>query len=118
MAGIRKDNAQEKALEEITEMLQEVQDLNSLITSANPIALLVNRKRSLTIEEGLQKRIKSVLIHQRSRRVKDISAKAAKYRLELNDKEQHMISDEAVKDHVTDPGSPDTEEIPVFVQSE
>ena len=77
MAVLIQDDAQLRALEEINQMLEELRDLNLAIESQEAYSIRVNRKRSIVIDENLSGRVETVLRIQRSRRAKEITAKAA-----------------------------------------
>ena len=95
MAVLIQDDAQLKALEEINQMLEELRDLNLAINSQQPYFIRVNRKRGVVIDDSLSGRIETVLRVQRSRRAKEISAKAAKYRIPLDENEKQLLAEGA-----------------------
>lgn len=91
MAVLIQDDAQLKALEEINQMLEELRAINSVIEGHGPYILRVNKRQNITIEESLSTRIETVLRIQRERRVKEISAKASKYRISLDHEERQLL---------------------------
>ena len=93
MAVLIQDDAQLKALEEINQMLEELRDLNLAINSQQPYFIRVNKKRGVVIDESLSGRIETVLRVQRSRRAKEISAKAAKFRISLDENEKQLLAE-------------------------
>ena len=95
MAVLIQDDAQLKALEEINQMLEELRDLNLAINSQQPYFIRVNRKRGVVIDDSLSGRIETVLRVQRSRRAKEISAKAAKFRISLDENEKQLLAEGA-----------------------
>ena len=95
MAVLIQDDAQLKALEEINQMLEELRDLNLAINSQQPYFIRVNKKRGVVIDESLSGRIETVLRVQRSRRAKEISAKAAKFRISLDENEKQLLAEGA-----------------------
>ncbi|MBQ6482385.1 MAG: hypothetical protein IJI45_14855 [Anaerolineaceae bacterium] len=95
MAVLIQDDAQLKALEEINQMLEELRDLNLAINSQQPYFIRVNRKRGVVIDDSLSGRIETVLRVQRSRRAKEILAKAAKYRISLDENEKQLLAEGA-----------------------
>ena len=93
MAVLIQDDAQLRALEEINQMLEELRDFNLAIESQEAYSIRVNRKRSIVIDENLSGRVETVLRIQRSRRAKEITAKAAKYRISLDENEKQLLDE-------------------------
>ena len=93
MAVLIQDDAQLKALEEINQMLEEMRALDLAINSQEPYSIRVNRKKCVAIDENLSGRIETVLRVQRSRRAKEITAKATKYRISLDENEKQLLDE-------------------------
>ena len=93
MAVLIQDDAQLKALEEINQMLEELRAINTAIQGQGPYILRVNKRQSIIIEENLSARIETVLRVQRDRRIKEITAKASKYRILLDEEERHLLQE-------------------------
>ena len=89
------DDAQLRALEEITILLGEVKAINTLISAKKPYVLHAGKRQSVTVDADLCKRVTSILEGQRYRRVKEIRSKAGKYHISLTEDEQQMISVQA-----------------------
>ena len=96
MAKLIKDDAQVQACNEINEMLEEIKLLNQRILSDDPIVIEVNKKQSVNIDNSFSDKILAILKSQRQKRVKDILYKSNKFRICLDESEQHLISDEAI----------------------
>lgn len=93
MAVLIQDQSQLNALGEINQMLEEIRVLNMAISSHEPYFIRANRKQGVVIDENLSARIETVLRVQRSRRAKEIAAKAAKYRISLDENEKQLLSE-------------------------
>ena len=93
MAVLIQDDAQLKALEEINQMLEELRAINTAIQGQGPYILRVNKRQSIIIEENLSARIETVLRIQRDRRIKDITTKASKYRILLDEEERQLLQE-------------------------
>lgn len=93
MAVLIQDDAQLKALEEINQMLEELRALNTAISGKDPYLIRVNKKQNVTVDENLSVRIETVLRIQRDRRIKEIMAKASKYRISLDEGERQLIQE-------------------------
>ena len=93
MAVLIQDDAQLRALEEINNALEELRMLNTAVNSKDPYAIRVNKKQTLMIDESLSARVETVLRIQRDRRAKEITTKAMKYRIALNEEEQQLLKD-------------------------
>jgi hypothetical protein len=93
VAVLIQDDAQIRALEEINRMLEEMRALDLAIKSQDPYSIRVNRKKCVMIDESLAGRIETILRVQRSRRAKEITAKAAKYRISLDENEKHLLDE-------------------------
>ena len=87
------DDAQLKALEEINQMLEELRAINTAIQGQGPYILRVNKRQSIIIEENLSARIETVLRIQRDRRIKEITTKASKYRILLDEEERQLLQE-------------------------
>ena len=95
MAILMQDDAQLKALEEINQMLDELKAINLVINAQEPYAIHVNKKKNIVIDENLAPRIETVLRIQRERRVKEITAKASKFRISLDEEEKLLLQEGA-----------------------
>ena len=93
MAVLIQDDAQLKALEEINQMLDELRALNTAISGKDPYLIRVNKKQNVAVDENLSVRIETVLRIQRDRRIKEITAKASKYRISLDEGEKQLIQE-------------------------
>lgn len=105
MANLIQDNAQVNALNAINSMLEEVKILNERILSSKPYTIEVEHKKSpkqkqtkaaIVLDRTLAPKLVTILRVQRERRVKDIRAKAEKYRIALSESEVALLSDEAL----------------------
>lgn len=93
MAVLIQDDAQLKALEEINQMLDELRALNTAIRGKDPYLIRVNKKQNVAVDENLSVRIETVLRIQRDRRIKEITTKASKYRISLDEGEKQLIQE-------------------------
>ena len=93
MAVLIQDDAQLRALEEINRMIEELRALNMAIKSQEQYYLRVNRKQGIVIDENLSGRIETILRIQRSRRAKEITIKASKYRISLDENERSLLEE-------------------------
>ena len=91
MAVLIQDDAQLKALEDINQKIEELKAINMAISSQEPYSIRVSRKQNIVIDKNLSERIDTILRVQRSRRAKEIAAKAAKYRILLDEKEKQLL---------------------------
>ena len=93
MAVLIQDDAQLKALEEINQMLEELRALNTAISGKDPYLIRVNKKQNIAVDENLSVRIETVLRIQRDRRIKEIMAKASRYRISLDEGEKQLMQE-------------------------
>lgn len=96
MAVLIQDDAQLRALDEINNALEELRMLNAAVRSQEPYVIRVNKKQTLAIDENLSARIETVLRIQRDRRAKEITTKAMKYRIALNEAERQLLEEGTV----------------------
>lgn len=94
MAVLIQDEAQVKACEEINALLVMVNALNEMIKSEEPYAI-TTRKRRVEADAEHADKIRAVLKAMRQKRIKEINAKAAKFRIALSDEEKAAISEKA-----------------------
>lgn len=98
MAVLIRDDQQVKALEDITSMLNDIKLINSKLNqSGNKFTINVNKKQSILIDAGFNDKIVSVLKAQRAKRIKDVNAKAQKFRIGLDDNDMFLMSEDALK---------------------
>ena len=93
MAVLIQDDAQLKALEEINNALEELRLLNTAVKSQEPYVIRVNKKQVLAIDDNLSARIETVLRIQRDRRAKEITTKAMRYRIALDEAERKLVEE-------------------------
>ena len=93
MAVLIQDDAQLRALDEINNALEELRMLNAAVRSQEPYVIRVNKKQTLAIDDNLSARIETVLRIQRDRRAKEITTKALKYRIALDETEQQLLEE-------------------------
>lgn len=92
MPEIIQDNEQMAALDDIKKRLDEIKLINTLIqNSGYSYTLKVNRKQTVAIDTDYSRRIKSILEAQRARRIKDITSKAAKHHISLDDEDRKIM---------------------------
>ena len=97
MPSLIQDDAQIRALGEISTLLDEVRLINSVVNNSKSFTIRVNKKQDLILEDAdLRKRINAILLTKRARYIKEISLKASKFRISLDADEQKLISDGAV----------------------
>ena len=80
-------------LEPGLQMLEELRAINTAIQGQGPYILRVNKRQSIIIEENLSARIETVLRIQRDRRIKEITTKASKYRILLDEEERQLLQE-------------------------
>ena len=93
MAVLIQDDAQLRALDEINGALDELRLLNEAIKSPDPYIIRVNKKQTIAVDGNLSARIETVLRIQRDRRIKEISSKAVKYRISLDEEERKLLNE-------------------------
>ena len=91
MARLIQDDAQVKALEEINAQLEEVRIINGRLSSTDPFFIEVSKKISIKVDESLAPKLIAVLKAQKNRRIKEITAKAAKFRIALSDEDKTQL---------------------------
>ena len=111
MPSINKNQEQEIACKEISDLLNEVKILNHQIlagTDANIRIIVGEKTKEYTLLEDYYKdKIMTVLKGSRARRIKEITTKMSKYGISLSAKEQQIISDYALSAEQ----EPDTENL-------
>ena len=97
MPSLIQDDAQVRALGEISALLDEVRAFNAVINSGKAFTIRVNKKQDLTLADpDLCKRMTAILLTRRARCVKEINLKASKFHISLDEDEKKVISDSAV----------------------
>lgn len=97
MPSLIQDDAQIRALGEISALLDEVRAYNTVINNGKAFTFRVNKKQDLTLgDPDLCKRITAILLTKRARFVKEINLKASKFHISLDEDEKKVISDGAV----------------------
>lgn len=99
MPAIKKDDKQLIALQEVSDGLALVKLINAAMDTPVPS----NMQLTMTPEEGKPikldipideiKQVNTILAHIRTKAVKEIRAKAGKFKIELDEKEQQIIED-------------------------
>ena len=99
MPAIKKDDKQLIALQEVSDGLALVKLINAAMDTPVPS----NMQLTMTPEEGKPikldipideiKQYNTILAHIRTKTVKEIRAKAGKFKIELDEKEQQIIED-------------------------
>lgn len=95
MAILIQDEAQVKACEEINSLLVAVSSINEMLKTDEPYAITTRKKRAEVDTEYADK-LRHVLKSMRQKRIKEINAKAAKFRIALSEDEKAAISDQAI----------------------
>lgn len=96
MATIAQNNAQMEALDRVNDLLNEVKLLNDLLGANEQYTIRIGRKTSALIDKKFNGKIAAVLMAQRKARVGEINTTVAKFKLALSEKEEAMLSDQAV----------------------
>ena len=98
MPKIIKNDAQMRACDEIVEQLDHIKTINQAILSLNQASFTLSfgRKKSMEIDAVYNDKLGAILRQQRNKRIKEIQAKAAKFRIALDEDEKKLISDDAI----------------------
>lgn len=105
MPSIKREDKQVQALNEITDELNEIKILNGAISGKLGIAVVVEQSSRKTMKVKMDskdaRRILPVVLARKVRLVKDIRAKAAKYRIDLSTEDLQLM-DESAKTEPTE----------------
>ena len=97
MPSLIQDDAQIRALGEISALLDEVRSLNTIVNSNKAYTFRVSKKQDLVLEDpDLRKRISAILLTKRARYIKEINLKASKFHISLDEDEKKVIADSAI----------------------
>lgn len=97
MASIIKNDAQERAFDEINEKLNQIRDLNRCILDydGKNIPFPVGKKKCVVIDARFSSKVISVLRAQKALRVKEIHALADRFKVLLDEDDLFIMSAEA-----------------------
>ena len=95
MAVIMKDQAQEKALEEIEDGLKLIRQLNQIESREGvfSITFTPNDGKSISVQSDEEKRIRTILQGMKEKTIRDIKVKKKTYRIALSKEEALLIGE-------------------------
>ena len=98
MPKIIKNDAQLRACEYIAGQLDQIKTMNQAILSQDTASFTVSfgRKKSFGLDAIYNEKLAAILKQQRTKKIKEILAKAAKFHIELEDDDRALISDSAI----------------------
>ena len=98
MAVLIKNEQQVKACEEINAMLEEVAMINDLLNGryGDSYSIFATKKVQLPVDKTFSEKLEYVLKLQRAKRIKDINIKANKFHVALDEKDEALISEDAI----------------------
>lgn len=98
MATLIQNELRVKACEDINNMLNEVQTINTAILDGEKTQFGISwgRRRSINLDQAYSNRLLAMIKHQRQKRIKEINALAARHGVMLDEHDLYSISEEAI----------------------
>lgn len=97
MPAIKKDDKQLVALQEISDALALVKQLNTAMEEPCAMQMIMTPEKGKAIKLDIPadeaKQVNAILTHIRTKAVKEINSKASKFKIELDESEQAIIAD-------------------------
>ena len=98
MPAIIKEDKQVKALQEIEEALGQIKTLNAALDKENSFAILAGKGEltarnaiKITVDEKSAAALVKILLAQKEKLVKEVTAKATKNRIALDDSDKELM---------------------------
>ena len=98
MATLIQNELRVKACEDINNMLNEVQTINTAILDGEKTQFGISwgRRRSIDLDRAYSNKLLAMIKHQRQKRIKEINALAARHGVMLDEHDLYSISEEAI----------------------